>query len=121
MNVKIRLFETTLLWAVCLLAVPAFAFELECGEYELVGRYDSKKQTFWLYEGTDSRTPFRLYGIKTLTGFLAGDRRHYRIKVAIHQTIPDQGGRAELLDVLELAQYEPKKLQFKKLSSKSCQ
>ncbi|HAR42364.1 MAG TPA: hypothetical protein DCS07_06990 [Bdellovibrionales bacterium] len=120
MAAKIRFFSLTLILLNLFSFKLASAFELECGVYEIIGRYDSENQILWVYESTNARMPLSLFGKATLTGFLPGSTNHYRVKVAVNKKIPNRGGSAKLLEVIGIAQYHPKELQFKKLSAAHC-
>jgi hypothetical protein len=121
MSAKIKLFSWGIFTAIMLGAIPSsYAFELECGTYEFVGRYDSNQNLFWLSEGTEAEMSLRLRGRKLLTGFLPNNSLNYRIKAELAKKVGNSGGPAKLIDVIDVAHSPKQMIPFKRLGAQGC-
>jgi hypothetical protein len=103
-----------------LLCPYAHAFEMECGTYEVVGRFDPAKKSLVMYEGTEALKVLHLYGTKLLTDFAEDSKTYYRLKIQVPRKIGNGDGSAHVLEVLGLEHYDPKKMQYKRLHSSAC-
>jgi hypothetical protein len=122
MNVKTRLFSICLAFtgSALLIVPPTHAFELECGTYELVGRFDRETGYLWMSEGTDSQRWIFLYGSKIVTGFSRGSDKIYRVKAEVRRHIGDSGGQALLVEVIGVDHIPPTARPYRLLHAQKC-
>jgi len=123
MNVKIK-FCNFILWLPFLLVLTTFsrahAFEMSCGLYEVIGRFDPGKRELHVYEKTNAHKIIKLFGKKLLTEFPGSNPEYYRMQVEVHRKIDNGNGMARLVEVIGLTDYQPKELQFTLKKSTRC-
>jgi len=120
MSAKISRFKILIAGFALFTIAPAFAFEMECGIYEVTGKFERRTRSLIVYPGTASERRLGLYGKNVLSDFLGAEDLFYRTKVLVNRKVGNEGGLVKLIEVLDTAHYDPMFLQYKQIVAQPC-